>query len=136
MLNLVELKRWRDYLANVPDELVELEYYRKGQKKSPICDSVGCVVGHCTGLYQENELPRDRYGLIDFNLFSFNLLGVVSTSENVWKFLFDSEWGYNYNPETWGTQKSFALHRMDYVLKHGDAPDYWNYNMTPADFII
>ena len=136
MINLVELKRWRDYLANVPEELVELEYYRKGQEKLPICDSVGCVVGHCTGLYRDADLPRTNLGLIAFGKVTYNFLGIANTTENVWRFLFGGDWAYHHNPETCGTQKSFALHRMDYVLKHGDAPDYWNYDMTPADFII
>ena len=136
MINLVELKRWRDYPANVPDELVELEYYRKGQKKLPVCDSVGCVVGHCTGLYQKEELPRDNYGLIEFNEVTSKFLNIPSTSKDVWKFLFDSDWGYWYDAETQNTQKYFALVRMDYVLKHGDAPTYWNYNMLPSNFTI
>jgi hypothetical protein len=93
-------------------------------------------VGHCTGLYQADELPRDNYGLIEFNEVTSRFLGITSTAKDVWKFLFDSEWGYQYNTDAWGTQKAFALHRMDYVLKYGDAPVYWSYDMPPSEFDI
>lgn len=141
MINLVELKRWRDFTETIPAEMIAMECWRQGSRFTPKCDSVGCIVGHCTGLYQADELPRDNYGIIEFNEVTSRFLGITSTAKDVWKFLFDSAWGYQYYTDTCGTQKAFALHRMDYVLKHGDAPRYWvydraPYDRTPSDFVI
>ena len=127
MINLIELKRWRDYIATIPAEKIEMESWRSGTTSTPECDSVGCIVGHCTALYTMKQLPKDMFNQISFINVAERFLGIES-EDPLWDFLFSSEWGYYANVMI--TQKDFALLRMDYVLKHGEQPDNWQCDMT------
>ena len=133
MVNLVELKKWRDHIATIPDDLIAMEFWRSepGSSFTAECNSVGCIVGHCTGLYSMQELPKGMYGEINFLHVAEQFLGIES-EEPLWDFLFNSEWGYyadEYADDINTTQKDFALLRMDYVLKHGEEPSDWSYDM-------
>jgi hypothetical protein len=125
MMNLFELKKWRDHIATVPSHLIAMEVWRDGNQSTAECNSVGCIIGHCTALYKLDVLPRVG-GDINFLSFSEHFLG-VDANDPLWDFLFASDWGLVTDQED---QKEFALLRMDYVLKYGEQPDDWSYNMT------
>lgn len=133
MVNLNELKKWRDRIATVPADLIAMEFWRSGPGSSftAECNSVGCIIGHCTGLYPLDFLPKVSMGAINFLYVAEHFLG-IEVDEPLWDFLFNSEWGLyadEYSEDTNTTQKDFALLRMDYVLKHGEEPSDWSYDM-------
>jgi hypothetical protein len=39
---------------NIRPEMFDMTNYRKGQANNPVCDSVGCMVGHLTAIDAEN----------------------------------------------------------------------------------
>ena len=128
MINFHELKRWRDFTETIPAEMIAMESWRQGSSLTPKCDSIGCIVGHCTALYTIEQLPKDILGRINFMEVSETTLN-LEDEDPLWNFLFNSEWGY-YAEDANATQKDFALLRMDYVLKHGEQPEGWYYSMS------
>lgn len=121
-MNLTNLQRIRDYINDhVTDDKFNMLIFREDNFKLHTCDSVGCVLGHATGCLTEEEfkkIPRNYLGDIDFFEWAKEFLGLPY---NIWDFLFSPQWATIYPSRT------DAIKRMDYVLKHGEAPEDWSY---------
>lgn len=100
---LLEDADWLE--ANVSQDMFDMEDYRKGDLLSPVCNSVGCAVGHLTGKYPEDfeddaylELQvsfTDRVVIIDFsNWSSIKYFGGEwrEIDDVAWEFLFSGRW--------------------------------------------
>jgi hypothetical protein len=113
-MNKENLQRMADYIRTIPKELFDMGEYRTGQTITNECDSVGCVLGHCTVL-NPDPLPKDRFGSIDFNRWAYKFTG---TTENEWVWCFGSTWRNTDN-----TTEGAAL-RIEWLIKHG-LPENW-----------
>ena len=114
-MNRENLQKMADYIRAIPQDRFDMELYRKGQHKTPECDSVGCIIGHCTMLDTE-PLPRSLGGKIMFVEWSyrFTLLDLKS-----WFWCFDSNW-----EKTDNTPEGAAL-RIEWLLNHGLPEDFF-----------
>lgn len=123
-INIEELKRWRDYIASLPESAIDMCYFRSDRNfKDNICGSSGCILGHVTALYAADELELSDIGEIDFRKVS-KKIGVYDEREKglVWDYLFSAQWR-----KAEGCEKELALARMDYVIKNGDIPIGWRW---------
>jgi len=89
-MNTENLNRMADYIETIPLEKFNMATYRTGESIKHECNSVGCVIGHCTVL-DKRPLPILRSGDIDFNDWSLDFTGLDPNS-NEWRYLFASEW--------------------------------------------
>ncbi len=118
------LKRTRKHIAEVNGYMLNMEYYREGAKYNPICDSIGCIIGHATALDAENV--RKNFTTKDgikFGLWSREFFGIYVDSY-LWTYLFGQE-----HPDI----KDYHLYRMDYIIAGNKTPNiidevYYNYN--------
>ena len=124
-VKIKELKKWRDYIDTLPDELIDMRRWRLGRSDTPECDSIGCIVGHCTALYDANSLPWSG-DVVRFSEVAEFKLG-IHVDDYLWDFLFSWSWSKNTRAEN-GSQRAFALDRMDYVIRKGGAPLWWSYD--------
>ncbi len=118
------LKRTREYIAEVDSSMIKMYYYREGTLYNPKCNSIGCIVGHATALDAENVKKNftNKYG-IRFEPWSREFFGTGRGSA-LWQYLFGHQ-----NPDI----KEYHLHRMDYILAGNKAPSmiyvaYYNHN--------
>jgi len=88
--------------------------YRKGQDITPECNSVGCIIGHCTAL-DPNPLPRWGEGGIRFCDWAVKFTELVGDE---WKWCFSSKWLTTDN-----TPEGAAL-RIEWLLNNG-LPENW-----------
>jgi len=121
-MNVYNLKRAYAHIRdNVPAEMLNMETYRSGQREKPICDSVGCVIGHCVELDDWENIPhskREGFG-IAFIDWSNKFFG-ISYTEKLWVFLFGSGW-----TRTVGGTKEQILLRIKYGIDNGTYhPDF------------
>ena len=89
-MNRENLSRMADYIETVLQRNFNMRRFRMGQKFGHECNSVGCVIGHCTVL-DENPLPIDYSGDIDFTAWSSKFTGVPSFYDE-WEYLFSYDW--------------------------------------------
>ena len=116
-MNRPNLQRMADYIRTVHTEKFNMYSYREGNHSveflSPECNTVGCVIGHCTILDIDN-LPKnkDGSGTILFASWSetFTGLDVMSTE---WDWCFSYYWSFVDNTP------SGAARRIEYLLKNG-----------------
>jgi len=107
-----------DYIETIPQEKFDMSAYRTGQRTAHECDSVGCVVGHCTVL-DKNPLPMNGLYNIDFLAWSRKFTGLDSYSDNnKCHYLFSFFWTAVDNTPV-GTAK-----RIRYIIEHG-LPEDW-----------
>jgi len=113
-MNRENLQKMADYIRTIPQDRFSMKFYRFGQHETPECDSVGCIVGHCT-ILDTNPLPIYRSKAINFNEWSdqFTLLYGAS-----WAWCFSERWARVDN-----TSEGAAL-RIEWLLKHG-LPENW-----------
>ena len=102
------------FIRTIPQRAFHMATFRNGQKKNPECDSLGCVIGHCTVL-DNNPLPIFLSGRIDFITWSEKFTGV---SDDEWLWCFSSDWSATDN-----TPKGAAL-RIEWLLQNG-LPENW-----------
>ncbi len=126
-MNIKNLKRIREHIAKVDGSMIKMECFRDDygpDKETPICKSVGCILGHATILDKENVTDNFTSSIsgINFGSWSTDFLGIY-TGSALWSYLF----GYQ-NLDI----KEYHLHRMDYILAGNKAPNiiktaYYNY---------
>jgi len=112
-----------DYIRTVPPEKFDMFDYRidAESKKEHLCNSVGCVIGHCTALDNEIDLPRLSDGLIDFDTWSEFFTGLYIGNEEgfgMWYWCFASTWS-----KTDNTPEGAAL-RIEWLIKKGLPKNY------------
>ncbi len=113
-INLKNLKRTREHIAEVNGSMIRMNHYREGPYYNPKCDSIGCIIGHATILDAKNVKDNfTYYNGIDFTLWSKDFFGIDRNSY-LWNYLFGQE-----HPGI----KDYHLHRMDYILAGNKAPN-------------
>jgi hypothetical protein len=130
-MNRENLQRMADYIRTIPQEKFDMSIYRSGQEETPECDSIGCVVGHCTILDSE-ELPMVFYSKnIDFYTWSEQFTGLIKTDSSMpewrlhgpeWMWCFDTYWAATDNTP------GGAARRIEWLLKNG-LPGNWEAQM-------
>ena len=128
-MNLENLKLAYEHMKTIDPSHFDISIYRKsGERSKYTCNSIGCIIGHCTILVPYESLPiidspfrHGEIGDINFTKWSEDFFGVKSFSEE-WCFVFDSEWGDSEYTKT----LEQALKRMEYVLANdGQVPHGW-----------
>jgi len=118
-VKLPNILKAADLIETIPQDVFDMDSIRTGQKKTPKCDSVGCIIGCCTEL-TPNSLPRYNNGDIDFTQFVETFFGIYE-SEN-WTYLFSICWQYTDNTPTGSAA------RMRYYVANG-LPENWEKQM-------
>lgn len=116
-MNKDNLKRMADYIITIPQKKFNMRFFRRGNIKNIECNSVGCVIGHCTILDSENILInyRDIFNEIDFIGWSYKFTGL---NRYEWHWCFASDWiNIDNTPEG-------ASQRIMYLIENG-LPDNW-----------
>ena len=114
-MNRENLKLMPPHIRTIPKEMFDMRSYRRGQIKTPECDSVGCVLGHCTVLDPE-PLPMEADGAIIFFRWSIKFTGL---QYGEWDWCFSAYWS-----ETDNTTEGAAL-RIEWVLEKGLPKDWY-----------
>ena len=109
-----------DYIETIPQEKFNMATYRTGEKVKHECDTVGCVLGHCT-ILNKNPLPMCRSGNINFDTWSREFTG-LDTSSSEWAYLFASDW------EAVDNTPTGAAKRIKHLLENG-RPEDWQEQM-------
>lgn len=124
-MNLLNLKRAFNYMLTVKPEEFNMGQYLSDTKDGPDlglplehpCSTIGCIIGKCA---EEFYCPcDDDLGYLEWSEEFFSL----KYADDVYKFLFHSEWADN--PETATLEQ--ALLRMKFVIKHGGEPAEFHY---------
>lgn len=94
--NLTIMYNWLLDNQNKVKKSFSMNCFRKGidDWKNHECNSVGCMLGWGVGAFPFKDIPLntdDTINIIDFLLFSDEILGVAFESE-VGRFLFAGEW--------------------------------------------
>ena len=129
-MNKENLLKMADYIETIPQNDFHMGCYRNGFKKYHKCNSVGCIIGHCTILDEEENLPRRSDGEINFSLWSQRFTGITAGSDE-WYYLFGGDWSRTDNTPTG------AAKRIRYFVEHG-LPEDWLEQMngvTPLSYM-
>lgn len=118
-MNKENLQRMADHIRTIPQEMFGMGDYRTGDRTTAECDSVGCILGHCTVL-ETGEFPRFTSGSIDFTAWEESFTG---TSDDEWNWCFSDNWS-----ETDNTPEGAAL-RIEWLIKNG-LPEDWEQQMN------
>ena len=106
------------YIRIIRQEMFDMKSFRHGQYETHECDSVGCVIGHCT-ILDLNPLPMSAFGNIDFVTWSRGFTGLL---DDGWEWCFSGGWS-----ETDNTPEGAAL-RIEWLLEKG-VPEDWERQM-------
>jgi hypothetical protein len=127
---LKNLEKLREFVENIEPSMINMDTWRAESdiEESPVCSSVGCIIGHATGMMTEEEFnsildSKDKIVFMNVSemLFDINYY----PNKSVWDFLFSTDW-----IEAKGDQKENFLGRLDYVIKHGKTPEDYDYMDT------
>jgi len=119
-MNRENLKLMADYIETIPQEKFDMDNFRTGEDKGHECNSVGCILGHCTVL-DKNPLPTTIFDNINFNAWSFDFTGLDPFSDE-WYYLFFGLWTEGDNTPTG------AAKRIRHFLENG-LPEDWREQM-------
>jgi hypothetical protein len=116
-MNRENLQRMADYIRTVPQSEFTMSTFRVNPNDiGHQCNTVGCVVGHCT-ILDKNPLPiYSDTGEINFYLWSEQFTGLEELF--MWDWCFSSRWCVVDN-----TTNGAAL-RIKWLLKNG-LPENW-----------
>lgn len=123
-MNVENLKEMYNHiLLNVPEERLDMWAYRLNCSwATPECNSVGCIIGHCTALannlqdyMEEDEIEGPR---IKFYQWSIDFLGIPTDDyhDSLWNFMFSSLWS-DFKYKNSSDHKSQCLARMKFVIE-------------------
>jgi hypothetical protein len=127
-MNRENLQRMADYIRTVPQESFNMKVYRDGSKRYHKCNSVGCVIGHCTALDDIDNIPTLWNDEINFHKWSENYTGLIA-GKSEWIWCFDAYWIHIDNTPTG------AADRIEWLLKHG-LPKDWLRQMNGENPLI
>lgn len=116
-MNRNNLQRMIDHLSTVPEDKFDMGSFRSSyhDRGNTECNSVGCVIGHCTILAPELVIKR-MDGTIQFCNWSKKFTG-LDIDTNEWDWCFSGLWDAVDN-----TIKG-AQQRIKYLLNGGEIPD-------------
>jgi hypothetical protein len=121
-MNIPNLLKMAEYIATVPQEMFDMEQYRdEFDERYPKCNTVGCVIGHCTVLDRLENIPTFN-NKICFVQWSQEFTGINVSSEE-WDWCFSWKWAQSDNTPT-GASK-----RIKYLIEHG-LPENWKEQMN------
>jgi len=122
-MNRENLQRMADYIKTVPQEKFAINMYRGAYKDNGHeCNTLGCVIGHCT-ILDKNPLPIMGFNQrIDFGLWSEGFTG-IDVDEDEWKWCFDGDW------DTIDNTPTGAAKRIEWLLNNG-LPENWEQQMS------
>lgn len=133
-MEVEKLKKMYNHLLTVRDEDFYIRVYRlsENDKTTPVCNSVGCVIGHCTAIDATNVMKNymKPSGEISFFQWSLEFLQ-ISAHDSVWEFMFGSDWsevGDFMDIEKRPKSKQDALTRIKFVIEGYYTPKfrfYW-----------
>lgn len=89
MLNKENLYLAADFIERLPMGKFDMELYREDESNSITCNTVGCALGHLTGLFPD-LVTFTRDGDINFWELPYTMFGI--TSDRVEAYCFASEW--------------------------------------------
>lgn len=107
-----------EYIRTIPQDRFAMGSYRDTGYREQICYSVGCVIGHCTAIDKDENIPRSESGNIDFDLWSMLFTGLSVGSEE-WMWCFSGGW------ETSDNTAIGASKRIEYLLANGLPVDWF-----------
>ena len=116
-MNKENLQKMADYIKTIPQNMFDMNTYRDGQTHLPECDSVGCILGHCTIL----DDKIDNKGYINFSQWGEKFTG-IDENDSEWDWCFHSLWASSDNTPL-GASK-----RIEWLIKHG-LPYDWREQM-------
>lgn len=119
-IDISRLKEAYRFLSKIPASLIDMKRYRSTYYTRKFeCNSVGCAMGHLTGMLNDEErlFVVSAEGYIDFDAVSRTLFNIDNT-QTVWDFMFSGEWGDNKRTNT----KAQILKRIKYVINHKTYP--------------
>lgn len=126
-MNKENLQKMADYIKTIPPETFHMSHYRDDSAFDRECKSVGCVIGHCTVLDDEENIPRDPTNNINFQKWSLKFTGLGigdnDQKQDQWSWCFSAAWSHKDNTPT-GASK-----RIEWLLKNG-LPKNWRDQMT------
>lgn len=130
-VKLDNLLKMADYIENVPQDVFSMDVYRSRFQYLHKCNSVGCIIGHCTVLDSLSNIPfnRDFSGdvTIDFSLWSEQYTGISSCSGS-WMYLFSFGWSGSNGDNT----PKGAAKRIRYYVKNG-LPFNWRKQLEGSE---
>ncbi len=129
-MNRENLANMAEYIKTVPPGFVDMIRFRETNVRDILakveqthkCNTIGCIIGHCTILDLEENLPRHWNGDIDFTVWSKQFTGLMPSSDE-WKYLFGANWS------TVDNTPEGAAKRIYYFLEHG-LPATWKDEMN------
>jgi len=129
-MNKENLQKMADYIRTIPQAKFDMLLFRGGlDRETPECNSIGCVIGHCTVLDRERfqeivaSLHEDeKRGNQHFTDWSTLYTGMV-IGTNEWRWCFSAIWG-DYDNSSEG-----AARRIEYLIKKG-LPENWDDQMS------
>ncbi len=111
-----------DYIRTISQEKFSMVQFRDERDNvRHECNSIGCVIGHCTVLDKPENIPYRTDGELDFYAWSEKFTGIEFMSP-VWDWCFSGDWG-----EVDNTTEG-AAKRIEYLLEKG-LPDEFEETM-------
>lgn len=114
------LRKMANFIATISQDVFSMTQYRTaGDKLEHKCNTVGCVIGHCTLLDEPKNLLKDPLdpNSIDFSRWSERFCGVEDMSDK-WLWCFSPLWASVDNTPA-GASK-----RIHWLLDHGLPIDF------------
>jgi len=113
-MNKSNLQLMADHIKTIPQEVFDMQDYRKNNLLSIECGSIGCDIGHCIQLDPDSKnVPINKhFETIDFFKWSENFTELDGNSDE-WNWCFDSRWKSTDNTPL-GASK-----RIEYLINNG-----------------
>lgn len=113
-MNKENLQRMASYVATIPQEQFNMSSFREREMLNPIpyCNTVGCIIGHCTALDAENVKYNHmtNRGVL-FKSWAIEFTGIWDL--NKFTYLFAGSW------ESKDNTPMGAAKRIQYVIDNG-----------------
>jgi hypothetical protein len=118
-MNKANLLLMAELIKTIPQDIFDMSSYRQNRNDecNHKCNTIGCVIGHCTVLDKVENLPRYENNEISFVQWSQNFTGLIGGT-NEWHFLFSGDWVKSDN-----TPKG-ASNRIKYFVENGLPKDW------------
>lgn len=127
--NVANLNRMADYIETIPQEKFDMVDFRKDDLPTEYeCNTVGCIIGHCTILDEMSNMPKYPDGWINFFLWSKQFTGLELNSD-FWRWCFSGSWVSVDNTPTG------AARRIRYTINNG-IPENWKKQMYGDEPLI